>query len=83
MPQNVEKGILLLTLSANQNFAMAQFVLSGAYFMGTLIPQDVQKGINLIILDAEQDHLPALHNLGNIYRDGRGVAQDYWHIHTR
>lgn len=74
--KNIEAGILLLSLAAEQNHLKSQTYLAYMYMNGINVKHDPEKAIHFFSLAAEQNSLDAQLNLGNIYLLGLGVDVD-------
>lgn len=77
------EAIELLSASAAQAYAMAQFQLGCLNFNGQGMPINLPEAVRWFTLAAEQGHSDAQNNLGARYRNGEGVARDatkavYW-----
>lgn len=74
---DLSKAKDLFELSANQNYAPAQYQLGKMYFLGNYVEQDYEKAINLWKKSANNHYNQAANMLGNVYYHGIGVEQDY------
>ncbi|KAK8871415.1 hypothetical protein M9Y10_007141 [Tritrichomonas musculus] len=68
---NIKKAIHYLTLSANQNNSIAQFILGNLYYFNEGLPHDINKSIYFLTLLANQNNSYAQFMLGTIYYNER------------
>ncbi len=64
-------------LSADQNYAKAQFRLGKLYADGKGVEQDDKHACDLILKAAQQGYLPAQYFMGYMYSKGRGLPKDH------
>ena len=69
------------TLAAEQDNAVAQYVLGNMYSKGRGVPKDYKTAAKWYRLAAEQGHATAQSNLGVMYGMGTGVIQDWVYAH--
>lgn len=72
----MEEAIKLITLSAKQNYALAQYKLACCYDNGIGVEEDLKEAVNLYQMSANQNNALAQHNLAVCYQNGRGVEMD-------
>lgn len=75
--QNPSMSVELLTLSAAQSFADAQFALAVIYTEGKLVPKDLNKAFELTQKSAQKKVAAAQFNLGVMYYQGHGVSKNF------
>ena len=76
IPQNLDKAVEYLTISAQKNNANAQSLLGYMYDRGEGVPLDKKKAFELYKAAADQQNPSAIFNLGLAYYQGSGVASN-------
>ena len=75
-PQDLNKGIECLMLSANKGFYKAESKLGLYYMIGKGVEKDLKKGIELLTLAANKNDSEAQFCLGICYLKSKGVGED-------
>lgn len=70
----LDQAVKWIELSANQNFAPAQYRLANFYEKGTGVNRDVEKAKNLYEAAANNGNVNAMHNLGVLYASSSGAG---------
>ena len=76
VPRNVEKGLALYRLAAEQDFRAAQTALGDRYFAGNVVARDYAEAFRWYSKAAAQGSPAAQSNLGVMYLEGRGQKRD-------
>lgn len=79
--QNLDEAFRLLSLSAEQGEAQAQYYLAAMYSFGKGIPNDYKQSTKWYLRAAVQGHAEAQYNLGASYASGIGVPKDLVEAH--
>jgi TPR repeat protein len=74
--RDVEKGLMWLRRSADQDYAPAKEKLGIFYYRGVFVEQDYQLAIPLLVAAANQNRADAMFWLAISYEQGNGVKQD-------
>jgi uncharacterized protein len=75
--QDVQKALVLLKASADNNDPRGQVSMGYCYEIGLGVEKDVQRAIEYYILSSDQDNTTAMFNLGSIYYLGKPPLQKH------
>ncbi|KAK8896631.1 hypothetical protein M9Y10_014543 [Tritrichomonas musculus] len=82
VPQDFNKSLHYLTLSADQNNSEAQLMLGIIYCYNQYFSHDINKSLHYLTLSANQNNSRAQYELGIIYYEGIYIQKDiYKSIH--
>ncbi len=76
IPKDINKAILYLTKSAEQENEWAAYQLGKLYLLGKDVPKDTEKAVAYLTKAAEQGNQFAQYLLGKIYLLGKDVPKD-------
>ena len=76
IPKDINKAILYLTQSAEQENEWAAYQLGKLYLLGKAVTKDTEKAVNYLTKSAEQGNQFAQYILGKIYLLGKDVQKD-------
>lgn len=76
IPKDINKAILYLTQSAEQENEWAAYQLGKLYLLGKDVPKDTEKAVYYLTKSAEQGNQFAQYILGKIYLLGKDVPKD-------
>ena len=77
VPEDVEKGLALIRVSANAENAKGLNVMGLCYDKGLGVPQSYEEAVKWFHRSAKQGYARAQCNLGVCYELGEGVSQSY------
>ena len=77
VPEDVEKGLALIRVSANAENAKGLNVMGLCYDKGLGVPQSYEEAVKWFHRSAKQGYARAQCNLGVCYANGQGVPQSY------
>ncbi len=74
--RDVERGIALLTASADSGNAYAQYALAALYLKGKEVPRDIEKALDYLQRAGAQGNPYAHYRLGKLYLSDEDVPKD-------
>ncbi len=72
MQENVQEGLRLFRVAAEQGYWPAQRLLGEEYYLGKAVRQDYAEAMKWFLKAAEQGSAPAQSNVGVMYAQGEG-----------